>query len=121
MTIRANGITRIEFELNPPAQAAVGTDGARVAGHLPNGAVKPVPYTIGVNFFKGGDAINVTEVKASSPDLKAGAKVVVKGYYILVSEPEASLCLFATATKGSGKSRIQPFQTTGVKKRARII
>ena len=63
-----------------------------------------VEPTRGVQFFRPGDSITITEVKATSPDLKAGDKVIVKGHYTLASEPKASLCLFATATKGSGKS-----------------
>jgi hypothetical protein len=42
--------------------------------------------------------------------------VVVKGHYNLASEPKASLCLFATATKGSGRSSIRPEQKIGIAK-----
>ena len=43
-----------------------------------------------------------------------GDKVLVKGYYTLTSKPKASLSLFATATKGPGRSPIQPEQTMAI-------
>jgi len=64
---------------------------------------KIVQVTTGVKFFKDSDTIAITEVKATSPDLKTGDKVTVKGRYILSSRPKATLSLFATDTKGPGK------------------
>lgn len=78
--------------------------------------VEPISWSVGVNFFGAGDAIGITEVKATSPEPKKGDKVIVKGYYTLVSRSKAELCLFATATKGSGRSEIRLGQTTGVSK-----
>ena len=77
---------------------------------------KIIEYTIGPKFFHSGDSVTITEVKATSPDLKTGDKVIVKGHYTLASKPGASLCLFATATKGSGRSEIRPEQKIGVTK-----
>jgi hypothetical protein len=68
--------------------------------------------TLGVKFFRNGDSITITEVKATSPDLKAGDKVIVKGHYTLSSKPKASLCLFVTATKGPGRAEVYPEQRT---------
>ncbi len=78
--------------------------------------LQKMPFTIGVKFFRDGDSITINEVRASTSDLKNGDKVIVKGRYTLVSEPEASLCLFATATTGSGKSPIRAGQTMHVAK-----
>ena len=98
--IRANAVTRVELSLQPQAK----------------GAIELVSNKVGVNFFRHGDSITITEVKSTSPDLKKGDKVIVKGLYTLASEPKASLCLYATATKGSGKSNIHPKQTTDISK-----
>jgi hypothetical protein len=76
--------------------------------------VETVPATVGVKFFQNGDSLTITEVKATSPDLRNGDKVIVKGRYTLASRPKASLCLFATATKGSGKSEVRPGQKIGI-------
>lgn len=71
---------------------------------------KIIQVTVGVKFFKDGDSITITEVKATSPDLKTGDKVIVKGHYALSSKPKASLSLFATDKKGPGKGEIRPEQ-----------
>ena len=69
-----------------------------------------IQVTGGVKFFKDGDSITITEVKATSPDLKTGNKVIVKGRYTLSSKSKASLSLFATDKKGPGKGEIRPEQ-----------
>lgn len=71
---------------------------------------KIIKVTEGVKFFKDSDTIAITEVKATSPDLKTGDKVTVKGLYILSSRPKATLSLFATDTKGPGKQETLPEQ-----------
>lgn len=71
---------------------------------------KIMQVTTGVKFFKDSDTIAITEVKATSPDLKTGDKVTVKGRYILSSRPKATLSLFATDTKGPGKQETLPEQ-----------
>jgi hypothetical protein len=110
VTIQANSITRIELMLESQAQ----TEGDHSITNPPPFTIQQVPFTVGPSFFQKGDLINITEVKATSPNLKNGDKVVVKGYYILASAPKASLCLFATATTGSGKSPIRPGQTINI-------
>jgi len=79
-------------------------------------AATVIETTPGDKFFSHGDSITITEVKATSPDLKAGDKVIVKGHYALSSKPKASLCLFQTATRGSGKGTIRPGQRLAVMK-----
>ena len=69
-----------------------------------------------VGSFRHGDSITITEVKATSPDLKAGEKVIVKGHYTLSSQPKASLSLFMTATKGPGIGPIHPEQQREITK-----
>jgi hypothetical protein len=91
-------------------------DGGPAARSVSGDAVKPVAITLGPNDFKNGDLINITEVQASSPELKNGDRVVVKGYYILASQPKAWLSLFATAVRGSGVGPIRPGQQISVTK-----
>ena len=69
-----------------------------------------------IKSFRDGDSITITEVKATSPDLKAGDKVIVKGHYTLSSKPKASLCLFLTASTGSGAGPIHPEQQLNIAK-----
>jgi len=69
-----------------------------------------IQVTVGVKFFKDGDSVTISEVKATSPDLKTGDKVIVKGRYTLSSKPKASLSLFATDKKGPGKGEVRPDQ-----------
>jgi hypothetical protein len=104
--IQANGVTRVELQLKPQAKVKR----ARTTGQPPDGAVKPVFITLGPNFFRRGDSITITEVEATSPALTMGDKVIVKGYYTLASESQASLCLFATSKGDSGPSPIRPEQ-----------
>lgn len=58
----------------------------------------PVQITTGVNFFKPGDSITITEVTSTSPELKPGDTVAVKGTYALVTESNAMLALSVTTT-----------------------
>ena len=110
--IRANGVTRVELKLKPQTKAY----GAHSIGRPSQGTMEPVSSTVGVKFFRPGDSITITEVKATSPDLKNGDKMIVSGYYTLASEPRASLCFFTTATTGSGIGPIRPEQTIGIAK-----
>jgi hypothetical protein len=91
-------------------------ESAQVIGHVPPGPAEPVPYTVGVRYFRDGDSISITDVKATSSDLRSGNKVLVKGYYTLASSPQASLCLYATATEGSGTSEVNPKQRINITK-----
>jgi hypothetical protein len=108
--IRANAVTRVELSLEPQAKVK----SARTTRQPPDGELKPVFVTVGPTFFRSGDSITLTEVKAASPALRKGDKVIVKGYYTLASKPQASLCLFATSAKASGPSPIQPEQRINV-------
>ena len=67
-----------------------------------------------IKSFRDGDSITITEVKATSPDLKAGDKVIVKGHYTLASQPKASLCLFVTAKTGPGIGPFHPEQRIAI-------
>ena len=58
----------------------------------------PVQITTGVNFFKPGDSITITEVTSTSPELKPGDTVAVKGTYTLATESNAMLALSVTTT-----------------------
>ena len=65
----------------------------------PRTAAPPVPvdFTIGPAVFHGGDSIRIDEVDASSPDLKTGDRVVVRGWYDLHSRDSADLRLYLTS------------------------
>ena len=84
-------------------------DVAKPVAYLPQGKVEPVPFTV-VKSLRLGDSITITEVQATSPDLKNGDKVIVYGRYTLASEPKASLCLFATSAESSSPSNIRSEQ-----------
>lgn len=75
---------------------------------------KIINVTAGVKFFRDGDSITISEVKATSPDLTTGAKVIVKGRYTLSSRPKASLSLYATDAKGPDKGEFHPEQQISV-------
>jgi hypothetical protein len=102
VTINRSGKQIVKIGVTPPARSAT------------QGKLEAVPNIATVKAFRDGDSITITEVKATSPELKAGDKVVVKGHYTLASQPEASLCLFATATKGPGIGPIRPGQKIGI-------
>ena len=65
---------------------------------------KNIQFAIGRKSFRPGDSISITEVKASSPELRAGDQVIVKGHYTLASEAKASLSLFITSAQAFGGS-----------------
>jgi hypothetical protein len=112
-------VVRRHSQTPPATSAKPATDdrsGAYSIGHLPQGTVERVSITEGVKFYNDGDSITITEVKATSPDLRTGDMVIVKGYYTLASEPKASLCFFTTATTGSGIGPIPPEQQIGIAK-----
>lgn len=75
-----------------------------------------IEFVEGVNFFRQGDSITITQVKATSPELKSGDKVTVNGRYTLSSTPIASLSLYATDTKGPGKAKTFPTQNKAINK-----
>ena len=59
----------------------------------------PISFRITSQQFEPGDSITIKEVLASSPDLKVGDTVIVRGTYFLRSRDDASLGFFLT-TKG---------------------
>ena len=62
-----------------------------------------VPIELGPKAYHDGDAIEITEVTATSPRLEQGDSVTVKGRYHLKSQPTANLSLNLTATVGDGR------------------
>jgi hypothetical protein len=56
-----------------------------------------VPFVLGPTHFKNGDQIVIQDVRATSTNLTAGDKVVVRGRYELNSQPKAKLCLYLTS------------------------
>jgi len=136
VTIRAHAITRVEVELGsqpgapatrrglplakgesrPASKSSAGPppeQGAQTAGaREPLSIVNVVP---GATFFQPGDLLQITEVRASSPALKAGDTVVVHGRYKLATATAAKISFFCTAVAtGSGRSRVMPEQQMSV-------
>ncbi len=77
--------------------------------------VAAIPFFLGPKQFTGADLIEIEEVRASSPRLEKGDKVVVKGRCRLDSRDAARLSLFLTHTGGDGRSTIDPAQRMEVK------
>lgn len=70
----------------------------------------PIAFKTSRAQFADGDSIVIQEVAASSPELKVGDTVIVRGVYRLESAPEAMLGLSLT-TRGPGPAtRIAPHQ-----------
>ena len=102
VTINRGGKQIVKIGMAPPARSEA------------KGKVELVPNTVSIKSFRDGDSITITEVKATSPDLKDGDKVIVKGHYTLASQPKASLCLFATAKTGPGIGPVHPEQRIAI-------
>ncbi|MES2596810.1 MAG: hypothetical protein V4662_15815 [Verrucomicrobiota bacterium] len=60
--------------------------------------------------FESGDSITIREVTASSPDLKVGDTVIVRGSYRLQSRPNASLGFSLTSIGPSAATVVAPHQ-----------
>jgi hypothetical protein len=56
-------------------------------------------WLMGPSFFREGDFITLTDLRASSPEFKVGDTVKVTGRYTLSSKPKALLCLHITTTE----------------------
>jgi len=69
-----------------------------------------IPFTLSARFFQKGDSLSIGDVSATSPNLRPGDRVTVKGHYTLGSKAQAMLYLGVTATEGSGKSPIRAEQ-----------
>jgi len=79
-------------------------------------AQESISTVLGPKAYRIGDAIEITEVTATSPHLEQGDSVTVSGKFYLKSQESANLCLFLTQTEGDGRGNTQPTQKTLVKK-----
>jgi len=70
----------------------------------------PIAFQITSQQFEPGDSIAIQEVLATSPALKIGDTVIVRGQYRLKSKSEASLGFFLTTRERSGSTRVSPEQ-----------
>ena len=77
-------------------------------------AFAKVPFVSGPKSFRGEDYIVITAVEATSPGLKVGDWVKVKGHYQLTSCAEARLSLFLTQTEPGSSEKVSPRQTNKV-------
>ena len=70
----------------------------------------PIVFQITSQQFEPGDSILIQEVLATSPALRVGDTVIVRGQYHLKSRAEASLGFFLTTKGPSGSTRVSPEQ-----------
>ncbi len=75
-----------------------------------------VPIELGPKAYRNGDAIEITEVTATSPLLEQGDSVTVTGRFYLKSQETANLSLNLTATVGDGRSLAIPEASMTVSK-----
>ncbi len=64
----------------------------------------PIRFKLGTSSLKKGDTILIKQVLSTSPHLKIGDTVTVKGRFKLSSQPTATLLLTTTATQRDGHS-----------------
>lgn len=76
--------------------------------------LSPVSFVVGKQQFKPGDAIVIEQVLATSPQLEAGTKVVVRGHYQLASAAKAQLSLYVTHRSPAGRDVTSPSQSAPV-------
>lgn len=69
-----------------------------------------VGFRITSQQFEPGDSIIIEEVLATSPQMKIGDTVIVRGKYHLQSKPKAALGFFLTTMGPSGSTRVEPYQ-----------
>jgi len=69
-----------------------------------------VSFVLGPTHFQDGDQIVIQDVLATSTNLTAGDKVVVRGRYELKSHQKAKLCLYLTS-KSAGDEPDVPTQS----------
>ncbi|MEO5959937.1 MAG: hypothetical protein ABIR80_12545, partial [Opitutaceae bacterium] len=77
-----------------------------------------VPFKVTSQQFESGDSIVIQEVIATSPRLKVGDTVVVRGQYQLHSKPKAALGFFLTSKGPSGPGPISPKQQLAIEEGA---
>ena len=70
----------------------------------------PIVFEITSQQFEPGDRIVIKEVWATSPRLRVGDTVIVRGQYRLQSRAEAALGFFLTTNGPSGSTRVSPEQ-----------
>jgi hypothetical protein len=92
--VRANGITRVELNLAPQAEAGTAK---RDPNAVPPAAKKVEFFTVSTKFANGDD-ITIQEVRSELGTLANGDTVTVKGTYTLSSQPDAMM-LFSITTK----------------------
>ena len=80
----------------------------RLVGHAADLSV--IPFEVVRPQFEAGDSIVIQEVRATSPQLKIGDTVVVRGQYRLQSKPKAKVGLHLTSRGPSGPTRVLPEQ-----------
>lgn len=73
-------------------------------------ALREVPFTITSQQFEPGDSLVIQQVVATSPHLKVGDTVVVRGRYRLESRSEAMLGFFLTTNGPSDPTPVSPQQ-----------
>ena len=66
----------------------------------------PISFQITSQRFEPGDSITIKEVLATSPDLKVGDTVIVRGTYHLKTRDEASLGFFLTTNGPSAATKV---------------
>jgi hypothetical protein len=66
-----------------------------------------VPFVLGPTHFQNGDQIVIQDVFATSTNLTAGDKVVVRGRYELNSQQKAKLCLYLTSNPGADEPDVR--------------
>jgi hypothetical protein len=79
-----------------------------MAGHAAEPSV--IPFKVTSQQFEPGDSIVIQEVLATSPQLKVGDTVVVRGQYRLHSRSRAALGFFLTNKGPSEPGPISPEQ-----------
>src|SRR5687768_15214396 len=72
--------------------------------------LSPISFEITSQQFEPGDSITIEEVIASSPKLKVGDTVIVRGRYRLKSKPNGTLGFFLTTNGPSPATPIAPHQ-----------
>jgi hypothetical protein len=72
--------------------------------------LRAIPFTVASQSFENGDSLIVEQVLSSSPELRLGDKVVIRGRYRLDSRPMAVLGLHITTTEQIGPTPVSPKQ-----------
>jgi hypothetical protein len=76
--------------------------------------LREIQFKIMSQQFEAGDSIVVEQVLATSPELKIGDTVLVRGRYSLQSRPQASLGFFLTTKEPSDPTPVSPKQKKGI-------